>query len=314
MASRSKGRRKGPKSKTPLTAKSANLEEEKIPNRPNQNAATGSETRLNSVNSALKAAKIDASIVSGQTADQTVENNSRYKPLDKTCRHCDKVCVEVQGLVSENLVCKACKNWSHMACEKLDRNSLIETKKKSTFVCESCKDIDASNSEFEANTDSELSMNTQDRYRAEHDSEIDEDDDAINESNESSIEDENKMLEEGVDVLKSTATADSNEVHVLKSTDTSNNDGIHILNSKTVNNKGQPESSESKGIVNAEKEMEIDEPLKDIEQKGPNSNTKVKTVQNSNKGHNGHSETKTGKTSKESKNHIDENQLDNKMD
>ena len=47
-----------------------------------------------------------------KVGDQNTENGSRFQSLANTCKHCDKVCVEVPGLFSENIVCTTCKQWS----------------------------------------------------------------------------------------------------------------------------------------------------------------------------------------------------------
>ena len=187
MTGRGKGGRpsyrggKGPRSKTPAnngSRKSLNFETVAPGNQTHDLPARSEDKqRVNSVDSAPQVSLNERKTPSDPSTGQTEGIGSRFKPLDKTCKFCDIICVDAPGLISDIIICQSCNRWSHMGCEKLDREILTNMKKKGTFICDSCQDIDANSSDVDPNSSEiESSMNSEDRRRAEYDdSEMDED-------------------------------------------------------------------------------------------------------------------------------------------
>ena len=100
-------------------------------------------------------------------------SGTRFKTLQSACKICDKICVKAE----ESIVCIKCKNWSHMACEITERQILIDLKYRGTFICESCK---SKHHRQDSTSDLDSSMNSEERYRAEHDDfDLDIDEDAL---------------------------------------------------------------------------------------------------------------------------------------
>ena len=196
-----------------------------------QEAVKGSEKTVNSANGSLNAAKVSEKNVSEPQTNRPSQNDSRYKPLENICPHCDVACFEISGLISDNICCESCKKWSHMGCEKTDHAILTDMKKKGAFICEDCKEFNESSSEIErSSSELESSMNSEDRRRAEYDTEMDEDEllrlddnENINGANYTPELESTVVSKMGAPVLESTTLSNGESVSVLKSTATQDN-------------------------------------------------------------------------------------------
>ena len=296
MTSRGKGGRpgsrggRGNKSKTPARASTAynsskgSVAADDSIDKKEDMSVNGLETsNVNSASGPLQATNSGEKNVSRQMTSQSKQNDSRFIPLEKVCTYCDMPCIEVTGLISDNLCCESCKRWSHIGCENGDRDMLIELRKKGSFICVNCKDFNGSSSEIDrSSSEIESSMNSEDRHRAEYDSEMDEDellrlDENERESNFTPELESTEVNREGGSVLESTAISNSVSATVLKSTVTPGK--TQLPNQPTVLSTQTQDSSQNKQSQNENDFEKMD--FDDSEQTRPkvfenstNSNTK----------------------------------------
>ena len=104
-----------------------------------------------------------------QEETNTQMNGSRYQNLEKTCNYCDQLCIEAPGMRSENLQCYLCGSWAHMNCTLLEQDVVLEIKAKNSYLCTSCQQVENDENTFGPDS----TMNSEDRFRAEYDVDMD---------------------------------------------------------------------------------------------------------------------------------------------
>ena len=100
-------------------------------------------------------------------------NGSRFQALAQTCKHCDMSCGE-----NDDLQCINCNVRSHLECESLENDILLDMKSRGNFLCESCKKLpdrgDSIFSDVQSESRDEMetsTMDSDDRRMAENDEE-----------------------------------------------------------------------------------------------------------------------------------------------
>ena len=143
----------------------------------------------------------------GHSSFNSTDSGSRYQTLDKMCNTCDNLCAEAPGIKSDNIQCNSCKAWYHINCVQGKKDDLLDQKAQNSHVCNSCAMSEADDIPSEM----ESSMNSEDRYRAQYDADLD---------IETEFEDELLRIDEpeNNDVLKSTPIAHDTNHAVPEST------------------------------------------------------------------------------------------------
>ena len=101
---------------------------------------------------------------------------SRFEDLNRICRYCEKFCaIPKDPTLKLNAQCCKCGIWMHRACVPLEPQDLEEQILLGALVCETCtinKDHDGSTCSMEEDIESDNTMDSSDRRRAEYDQEI----------------------------------------------------------------------------------------------------------------------------------------------
>ena len=117
-------------------------------------------------------------IVDGTKPKVIGSPGSRFEDLNRICKYCDKFCATPKDpTLKPNAQCCKCEIWMHKACVPLEPQDLDEQILLGALVCETCtinKDHDGSTCSMDEDmgSESDNTMNSDDRRRAEYDQEI----------------------------------------------------------------------------------------------------------------------------------------------
>ena len=132
-----------------------------------------------------QSSKAQSSGTEGRVIDGTKpkvfeSQGSRFEELNKMCKYCNKYCTTPKDpTLKPNAQCCRCEIWMHKACVPLESQDLEEQILLGALMCETCtlnkvKDHEGSTCSMDEDmeSESESTMNTIDRQRAEYDQEI----------------------------------------------------------------------------------------------------------------------------------------------